>query len=212
MSLVTRMKTSGARRGSFSGLSRGGRGGRGRGRVAAVAAVATGAAARRSDPPERSEMRPRPRKRKTRKSACKPKQVKSSQVKSSQVNGPPSAISIDSRPPLLASGAHSIGNHKTYIVFELDRGGQVLLVVPRIEMVDGTIDKLTKVLAGRHIRIAEAHSDLEERNSTIDEFSRGEIDVLVATRRTVDAGRGIGRRECDDSERDRRGRRDHERA
>jgi hypothetical protein len=30
-------------------------------------------------------------------------------------------------------------------------------------------------------------------------------------RRTVDAGRGIGRRECDDSERDRRGRRrDHE--
>jgi hypothetical protein len=70
---------------------------------------------------------------------------------------------------------------KTYIVFELDRGGQVLLVVPRIEMVDGTIDMLTKVLAGRHVRIAEAHSDLEERNSTIDEFSRGAIDVLVAT-------------------------------
>jgi superfamily II DNA or RNA helicase len=70
---------------------------------------------------------------------------------------------------------------KTYIEFELDRGGQVLLVVPRIEMVAGTIHKLTNVLAGRPVRIAEAHSDLEERNSTIDEFSRGEIDVLVAT-------------------------------
>jgi len=36
--------------------------------------------------------------------------------------------------------------------------------------------------------------------------------AAVHSRRTVDAGRGIGRRECDDSERDRRGRRDHERA
>ena len=32
----------------------------------------------------------------------------------------------------------------------------------------------------------------------------------MSLRWTVDAGRGIGRRECDDSERDRRGRRDHE--
>ena len=35
--------------------------------------------------------------------------------------------------------------------------------------------------------------------------------VTTTAPRTVDAGRGIGRRECDDSERDRRGRLDHER-
>ena len=36
--------------------------------------------------------------------------------------------------------------------------------------------------------------------------------AAVHSRRTVDAGRGIGRRECDDSERDRGDRPDHERA
>jgi hypothetical protein len=45
-------------------------------------------------------------------------QVKSSQVKSSQDG--PSAISIDSRPPLLASGAHSIGFRMVVFFFGTD--------------------------------------------------------------------------------------------
>jgi hypothetical protein len=40
-------------------------------------------------------------------------EVKSSQVK----DGSPSAISIDTRPPLLASGAHSIGFRRLSVVY-----------------------------------------------------------------------------------------------
>ena len=47
-------------------------------------------------------------------------QVKSSQSRTRSPRGSPSAISIDARPPLLASGAHSIGFRLEMFLYRLD--------------------------------------------------------------------------------------------
>ena len=62
---------------------------------------------------------------------------------------------------------------------ELARGGQVLYVVPWIEMVQGEVELLCGHLPD--VRIEFAHAELSDVSLRIAAFRRGEADVLVAT-------------------------------
>jgi transcription-repair coupling factor (superfamily II helicase) len=70
---------------------------------------------------------------------------------------------------------------RTAIRQELDRGGQIFYVVPRVEGIEETAAKLREMVPG--CRLAIAHGQLEEAEleSTMLAFSNGEADVLVCT-------------------------------
>ena len=73
---------------------------------------------------------------------------------------------------------------------ELARGGQVLYVVPWIEMLKGEVEQLCGRLPG--VRVAFAHAELSDLSRRIAAFRRGEADVLVATT-VVECGIDIAR-------------------
>ena len=73
---------------------------------------------------------------------------------------------------------------------ELARGGQVLYVVPWIEMVQGEVELLCGHLPD--VRIEFAHAELSDVSQRIAAFRRGEVDVLVATT-VVECGIDIAR-------------------
>jgi len=64
---------------------------------------------------------------------------------------------------------------------ELDRGGQVFYVVPRVDGIEETTAKLREMVPGG--RLAIAHGQMEEADleSTMLTFSSGEADILVCT-------------------------------
>ena len=62
---------------------------------------------------------------------------------------------------------------------ELARSGQILYVVPWVQMVQGEVELLRKLFPGT--RIDFAHGDLSDLALRIAAFSRGESDVLVTT-------------------------------
>ena len=70
---------------------------------------------------------------------------------------------------------------RTAIVQELDRGGQVFYVVPRVEGIEEVSTKIQMMLPS--IRLAMAHGQMDEGSleSTMLAFSNGEADVMVCT-------------------------------
>jgi transcription-repair coupling factor (superfamily II helicase) len=70
---------------------------------------------------------------------------------------------------------------RTAIRQELDRGGQIFYVVPRVEGIEETSSLIREMIPG--IRIAIAHGQMQENEleSTMLTFSNGDADVLVCT-------------------------------
>ncbi|BAZ65713.1 MAG: transcription-repair coupling factor [Pelatocladus maniniholoensis HA4357-MV3] len=64
---------------------------------------------------------------------------------------------------------------------ELDRGGQVFYVVPRIEGIEETTDGLREMIPGGRIAIAHGQMEPSELESIMLSFGNGEADILVCT-------------------------------
>lgn len=64
---------------------------------------------------------------------------------------------------------------------ELDRGGQVFYVVPRVEGIEEKSANLREMLPGIRIAIAHGQMDEGELESTMLSFSSGDADILVCT-------------------------------
>ncbi|KAF3883739.1 MULTISPECIES: transcription-repair coupling factor [Nostocales] len=64
---------------------------------------------------------------------------------------------------------------------ELDRGGQVFYVVPRVEGIEETAGSLREMIPGARIAIAHGQMDESELESTMLSFSNAEADILVCT-------------------------------
>ncbi|MBW4586930.1 transcription-repair coupling factor [Aetokthonos hydrillicola Thurmond2011] len=64
---------------------------------------------------------------------------------------------------------------------EIDRGGQVFYVVPRVEGIEETTGKLREMLPGARFVVAHGQMDEGELESTMLSFSSGEADILVCT-------------------------------
>ncbi|WP_293128415.1 transcription-repair coupling factor [Microcoleus sp. bin38.metabat.b11b12b14.051] len=70
---------------------------------------------------------------------------------------------------------------RTAIRQELDRGGQIFYVVPRIEGIDELADTLQLMVPGARIAIAHGQMDAAELESIMLTFSAAEFDILVCT-------------------------------
>ncbi len=64
---------------------------------------------------------------------------------------------------------------------ELDRGGQVFYVVPRVEGIEETTASLREMIPGGRFAIAHGQMDESELESTMLTFSNGDADILVCT-------------------------------
>jgi len=81
---------------------------------------------------------------------------------------------------------------RTAIRQELDRGGQIFYVVPRVEGIEETATALREMIPGARIAIAHGQLDESELESTMLTFSSGEADILVCTT-IVESGLDIPR-------------------
>ncbi|MEH2366125.1 transcription-repair coupling factor [Nostoc sp.] len=70
---------------------------------------------------------------------------------------------------------------RTAIRQELDRGGQVFYVVPRVDGIEETTANLREVIPGARFAIAHGQMDESELESTMLTFSNGDADILVCT-------------------------------
>ena len=70
---------------------------------------------------------------------------------------------------------------RTAVRTELDRGGQVFYVVPRVEGIEQVATQLREMVPGVRLAIAHGQMDEGELESTMLTFSAGEADVLVCT-------------------------------
>ena len=70
---------------------------------------------------------------------------------------------------------------RTAIRTELDRGGQVFYVVPRVDGIEDVATQLREMVPGVRLAIAHGQMDEGELESTMLTFSAGEADVLVCT-------------------------------
>ncbi|HEY9668946.1 MAG TPA: transcription-repair coupling factor, partial [Coleofasciculaceae cyanobacterium] len=70
---------------------------------------------------------------------------------------------------------------RTAIRTELDRGGQVFYVVPRIEGIEEVAAQLREMVPGARIAIAHGQMNEGELEATMLAFGNGEADVLVCT-------------------------------
>ena len=70
---------------------------------------------------------------------------------------------------------------RTAIRTELDRGGQVFYVVPRIDGIEETSAKLREMVPGYRLAIAHGQLDESELESTMLTFSNGDANILVCT-------------------------------
>jgi transcription-repair coupling factor (superfamily II helicase) len=75
---------------------------------------------------------------------------------------------------------------------ELDRGGQIFYVVPRVEGIEETTAKLRELLPGARFAIAHGQLPESELEATMLTFSNGEADILVCTT-IVESGLDIPR-------------------
>lgn len=64
---------------------------------------------------------------------------------------------------------------------ELDRGGQIFYVVPRVEGIEETAGTLREMIPGARIVIAHGQMEESELESTMLSFSNAEADILVCT-------------------------------
>jgi len=70
---------------------------------------------------------------------------------------------------------------RTAIRQELDRGGQIFYVVPRIEGIEETATQLREMVPGARIAIGHGQLDESELESTMLTFNNGDADILVCT-------------------------------
>ncbi|NEO99955.1 MAG: transcription-repair coupling factor [Symploca sp. SIO2E9] len=70
---------------------------------------------------------------------------------------------------------------RTAIRTELDRGGQIFYVVPRIDGIEELAAKLREMVPGARLTIAHGQMPEAELESTMLTFSNGEADILVCT-------------------------------
>ena len=85
------------------------------------------------------------------------------------------------RPIKTHLSAYNLEAVRTAIRQELDRGGQVFYVVPRIEGIEEIAVKLREMVSGAKIAIAHGQLNESELEATMLSFSNGEADVLVCT-------------------------------
>jgi transcription-repair coupling factor (superfamily II helicase) len=64
---------------------------------------------------------------------------------------------------------------------ELDRGGQIFYVVPKIEGIEETAGKIQELIPSCRIAIAHGQMDESELESTMLTFSNGDADLLICT-------------------------------
>lgn len=64
---------------------------------------------------------------------------------------------------------------------ELDRGGQIFYVVPRVEGIEETTASLREMIPGGRFAIAHGQMDESQLESTMLTFSNGDADILVCT-------------------------------
>jgi transcription-repair coupling factor (superfamily II helicase) len=64
---------------------------------------------------------------------------------------------------------------------ELDRGGQVFYVVPRVEGIEETTTKLQEIVPSARFAVAHGQMDEGQLESTMLTFSNGDADILVCT-------------------------------
>lgn len=76
---------------------------------------------------------------------------------------------------------YNLESVRTAICQELDRGGQVFYVVPRIEGIDELADTLQLMVPGARIAIAHGQMEASELESIMLTFSAAEFDILVCT-------------------------------
>ncbi len=76
---------------------------------------------------------------------------------------------------------YNLESVRTAICQELDRGGQVFYVVPRIEGIDELADELQLMVPGARIAIAHGQMEASELESIMLTFSAAEFDILVCT-------------------------------
>ncbi|AKG22438.1 transcription-repair coupling factor [Calothrix sp. 336/3] len=72
-------------------------------------------------------------------------------------------------------------NIRSAIRQELDRGGQVFYVVPRVGGIEEVAEKIREMIPGARIAIAHGQMEEAELESTMLTFSNGEADILVCT-------------------------------
>jgi transcription-repair coupling factor (superfamily II helicase) len=70
---------------------------------------------------------------------------------------------------------------RTAIRQELDRGGQVFYVVPRVEGIEETTGRLREMIPGARFAIAHGQMQEGELESTMLTFNNGEAEILVCT-------------------------------
>jgi transcription-repair coupling factor (superfamily II helicase) len=70
---------------------------------------------------------------------------------------------------------------RTAIRQELDRGGQVFYVVPRVEGIEETTSQLREMIPGARFAIAHGQMQEGELESTMLTFSNGDAEILVCT-------------------------------
>jgi len=70
---------------------------------------------------------------------------------------------------------------RTAIRNELDRGGQVFYVVPRVEGIEETAGKLREMVPSARISIGHGQMEEAELESTMLTFNNGDADILVCT-------------------------------
>ncbi|MGI2908119.1 transcription-repair coupling factor [Tolypothrix sp. VBCCA 56010] len=70
---------------------------------------------------------------------------------------------------------------RTAIRQELDRGGQIFYVVPRVEGIEETASKLREMIPGARLAIAHGQMDESELESTMLTFGNGDADILLCT-------------------------------
>ena len=70
---------------------------------------------------------------------------------------------------------------KVAIRAELDRGGQIFYVVPRIENIDKLVTQLKEMIPNAKILIAHGQMDVNNLEITMLNFNNGDADILVCT-------------------------------
>lgn len=70
---------------------------------------------------------------------------------------------------------------RTAICQELDRGGQVFYVVPRVEGIEDVAGRLREMVPSARIAIAHGQMDESQLEATMLAFSNGEAEILVCT-------------------------------
>ncbi|NEO86992.1 MAG: transcription-repair coupling factor, partial [Spirulina sp. SIO3F2] len=81
---------------------------------------------------------------------------------------------------------------RTAIRNELDRGGQIFYVVPRVEGIEEVAGQLREMIPGARVAIAHGQMDEGELEVTMLGFNNGEADILVCTT-IVESGLDIPR-------------------